>query len=116
MEQLNIINENQKNTNEVICHVFNYLKIVDILKCGQVSKRLRVLSIDDQYVWPKMLNLCYKKVPVRFLQRLLDSGCKYLSLSEAILEGTLNLPKTSRLKYLNLFRFGHKNSDNLENC
>ena len=61
-----------------------------------------------------MLNLCYKKVPVRFLQRLLDSGCKYLSLSEAILEGTLNLPRASRLKYLNLFRFGHKNSDNLE--
>ena len=106
--------------NEVICHVFSYLKIVDILKCGQVSKRLRAISIDDQYVWPKMLNLCYKKVPVRFLQRLLDSGCKYLSLSEAILEGTLNLPKASTLKYLNLSSFGLKNRDNseklLESC
>ena len=100
--------------NEVISHVFSYLKIVDILKCGQVSKRLRAISIDDQYVWPKMLNLCYKKVPVKFLQRLLDSGCKYLSLSEAILEGTLNLPKASRLNYLNLFGFGRKNRNNLE--
>ena len=100
--------------NEVICNVFSYLKIVDILKCGQVSKRLRAISIDDQYLWPKMLNLCYKKVPVRFLQKLLDSGCKYLSLSEAILEGTLNPPKASRLKHLNLFGFGLKNRDNLE--
>ena len=101
-------------TNEVIYHVFSYLKIVDILKCGQVSKKLRAISIDDQYVWPKMLNLCYKKVPVIFLQRLLNSSCKCLSLSEAILEGTLNLPKASRLKYLNLFLFGHKNRNNLE--
>ena len=129
MKQLNIITKDQKVCstvqfealpNEVICHVFSYLKIMDLLNCGLVSKRLRTISIDDQYLWPKKLNLCYKKVPVGFLQRLLDSGCKYLSLSEAILEGTLNLPKTSTLKYLNLSSFGLKNRDNseilLESC
>jgi hypothetical protein len=30
--------------NEVILHVFNYLKIVDLLKCGEVSKRFRAIS------------------------------------------------------------------------
>ena len=95
--------------NEIICHVFSYLKIVDLLKCGQISKRFRAISSDDQYLWPKMFNLCYKKVPVEFLEKLLDSGCKYLGLSEAVLEGTLSLPTASRLKYLNLSGFGFNN-------
>jgi hypothetical protein len=107
--------------NEVILHVFSYLKIVDLLKCGQVSKRFRAISNDDQFLWPKMLNLCYKKVPGGFLERLLESGCKYLSLSYSVLEGTLYLQKASELKYLNLSGFGlecyKKNSKKiLESC
>jgi hypothetical protein len=94
--------------NEVICHVFSYLKIMDLLKCGQVTKRFRAISNDDQYLWPKMFNLCYKKVPVEFLQKLLDSRCKYLDLSEAVIEGILNFPTASGLKYLNLSGFGQK--------
>ena len=127
LKQLNIIKKEQKVLstlqfkdlpNEVIYHVFRYLKIVDLLKCGQVSKRLRAISID---LWPKKLNLCCKKVPVGLLQKLLDNGCKYLSLSEAILEGNLNLSKASRLQYLNLSGFGlncnKENSEKLlESC
>ena len=90
--------------NEVILHVFNYLKIVDLLKCGQVSKRFCTIS-NVEYLWPKKFNLFYKKVPVGFLQKLLDHGCKYLSLSEATVEGTLSLQKASRLKYRNLNGF-----------
>jgi hypothetical protein len=99
MKQLSIIMKDQKVCstvqfealpNEVICHVFSYLKIMDLINCGLVSKRLRTISIDDQHLWPKKLNLCYKKVPVEFLQRLLNSGCKDLSLSEAILAIFLN--------------------------
>ena len=93
--------------NEVIFHIFSYLKIEELLRCGQVSKRFRAIS-DDQYLWPKKLNLYNKKVPVGFLQRLLESGCKYLSLSFAISEGTLNLQKASRLKYLNLSNFKNR--------
>ena len=92
--------------NEIICHVFSYLTIVDLLKCGEVSKRFRAISNDDQHLWPNMFNLCYKKVPAEFLQKLLNSGCKYLDLSEAVLEGILNLPRASGLKYLNLSGFG----------
>ena len=115
MEQLNFIKQDQPVfstlPNEIILHVFSYLRIVDLLECGQVSKRFRAISNDDKYLWPKMANLCYKKVPVGFLQKLLDCGCKYLSLSEAILDqnqstGALNLPKASSLKYLDLSGFG----------
>ena len=80
--------------NEIILHVFSYLKIVDILRCGQVSKRFRAMS---KKLWPEKINLCYKKVPVGFIQKLLYSECKYLSLSESILEGTLDLPKASKM-------------------
>ena len=97
--------------NEVIMHVFSYLKIADLLNCGLVSKRFRAISNLDQYI-PKTVNLRYKKVPIEFLQKLLDSGCKYLSLSEAISEGTLNLPKASCLLYLDLS--GFRNRENSE--
>ena len=100
--------------NEVILHLFRYLKIVDLARCGQVSKRFRAISNNDQYLWPKKLNLSYKKVPSGFLQKLLDGGCKYLSLSGAISEGTLSLPKASRLVYLNLSGFQtRENSEKL---
>ena len=120
LKQVNIIKEDQKVfptllfealPNEVICYMFSYLKIADLLKCGQVSKRLRAISVES---WPKKLNLCYKKVPFGFLQKLLDSGCKYLGLSEAILEGTMNLSNVSRLRYLNLSGLGLKNQNNSE--
>ena len=100
--------------NEIILHVFNYLTILDLLKCGQVSKRFCAMS-NVEYLWPKKFNLFYKKVPVGFLQKLLDHGCKYLSLSEAFVEGTLSLQKACRLKYLNLNGFErYSNRENSE--
>ena len=105
--------------NEIIHHVFSYLKIVDLLECGQVSKRFRTIICDDQFLWPKKINLCHKKVPVGLIQNLLNSGCIYLSLSEAVVEYTLNLPKASTLKYLNLaaIKSDRGNSEEiLESC
>jgi len=64
--------------NEIIHHVFSYLKIVDLLECGQVSKRFRTIICDDQFLWPKKINLCRKKVPVGLIQNLLKGGCEYL--------------------------------------
>merc|ERR1712051_649700 len=76
LKQLNIINKDQTVfstlPNEVILHMFSYLKIVDIQKCGQVSKRFRAISNEDQYLWPKKLNLCYKKVPAGFMKKILE--------------------------------------------
>ena len=107
--------------NEVIYQVFSFLRMMDLLTCGQVSKRFRAISNDDQYLWPKRINLWNKKVPAGLLQKVLDGGCKYLSLSEAVLEGTLNLPKVSALQYLNLSAFrpecyGNYSEKILESC
>ena len=105
--------------NEIIHHVFSYLKIVDLLECGQVSKRFRTIICDDQFLWPKKINLCRKKVPVGLIQNLLNSGCEYLSLNEAVLDGALNLPNESSLKYLNLaaIKSDRQNSEEiLESC
>ena len=72
MEQLNFIKQDQQVfstlPNEIILHVFSYLKIADLLECGQVSKRFRAICNDDKYLWPNMANLCYKKVPVGFFK------------------------------------------------
>ena len=56
-----IIKEDQFEAlpNEVILHVFSYLKIMDLLKCGQVSQRFRAISND---LWPKSVNLWRRKV------------------------------------------------------
>ena len=105
--------------NEIIHHVFSYLKIVDLLECGQVSKRFRTIICDDQFLWPKKINLCRKKVPVGLIQNLLKGGCEYLSLNEAVLDGALNLQKVSSLKYLNLaaIKSDRQNSEEiLESC
>ena len=105
--------------NEIIHHVFSYLKIVDLLECGQVSKRFRTIICDDQFLWPKKINLCRKKVPVGLIQNLLKGGCEYLSLNEAVLDGALNLPVVSSLKFLNLaaIKSDRQNSEEiLESC
>ena len=47
--------------NEVILHVFSYLKMMELIKCGHVSKRFRAISNDDN-LWPKSLNLLRRKV------------------------------------------------------
>ena len=123
MKQLKIIKKDQQVfstlqfealPDEIILHVFSFLKIVDLLKCGQVSKRFRAISNDDHYLRPKQINICCKLVPSGFVQKLLENGCKYLSLSDAILDSALNLPKASRLKYLNLSGSPHgENSETL---
>ena len=41
-------------------------------------------------------------MPCDFIQLIINNGCKYLSLYEAKLTGTLSLKKSSQLKYLDL--------------
>lgn len=102
--------------NEIIMHVLSYLKIVDLLNCGLVSKRFRAISNLDQYIiWPETVNLCYKKVPVEFLQSYWTVAAKIWSfLKLHISEGTLTLLNASDLRYLNLSGFGNiENSEKM---
>ena len=69
---------------EVILKVFGNLQFPDLLRCGRVSKRIKRVS-NDKAVWEN-INLCRKRVPRKFLQRILAMNCKYLRLNEAWLE------------------------------
>ena len=48
------------------------------------------------------MNLSHKLVSTEFLKFILNKGCKYLSLHNAICKGILTLDKTSQLRYLDL--------------
>ena len=94
-------------SNELIVKVFSYLEIKELIRCGQLSKRIRIIS-HDQSLWQKM-NLscdpwekCTNKVPAEFLHMVLNNGCKYLSLNRELIKGDLKLIEESSLIYLKL--------------
>ena len=64
--------------NELILHIVSFLNLKEIIKCGQVSKRIRSIC-SDETIWQKV-NLYNKIVPVNFLICLIGNKCKYLSL------------------------------------
>ena len=68
---------------EDILKIFSFLDIKDILKCGQVSKRLWLISKDES-LWLK-LNLFQRTVPSEFIQKASENGCKYLNVFVAFL-------------------------------
>ena len=71
--------------NEILLKIFKKLDVKDLLRCGQMSKRIRAISMDES-LWEK-INLMFKKVPIGFLGLVLRNGCKYLSLFGAKLIG-----------------------------
>ena len=87
--------------NEVILKVLGYLKIEEIVRCHQVSKRIKSLCHDES-LWKNInLHLC-DFVPSILLQLVLNNGCKYLSLNCSTVVGKLSLKKSSQLIYLDL--------------
>ena len=68
---------------EIILKIFTFLDIREILKCGQVSQRIRAIS-NDESLWLK-LNFYEGYVPYGLLEKALENGCKYLSLASACL-------------------------------
>ena len=95
--------------NELILKVFGYLKIKELIHCGQLSKRIREIS-HDETLWQAM-NLynepwrdCSgnRPVPAEFLHMVISNGCKYLSLNRELIKGDLKLIEESSLIYLKL--------------
>ena len=75
--------------------------LIDLIRCGQVSIRFRNICQDAE-LW-EQINLCCKKVPAAFIQKVLDNGCQYLSLANSRVNGTLDLTKEIYpVKYLDL--------------
>ena len=71
--------------NEIILKILQNLDMKDLIRCGTVSKRMRSISLDES-LWEK-INLHGKIVPIEFLQKVLNSGCKYLSLFHSRIRG-----------------------------
>ena len=86
--------------NEVLLKVFSFLDITDLICCGQVSKRIRAISLHGPF-WKKA-NLYNKRVSAKLLKQIVTNQCKYLSLHSAYLYGNLFLEKVSKLSYLEL--------------
>ena len=76
------------------------MKIVDLIQCGQLCKRIRSISHDES-LWQKM-NLFRRPVPTEFVQLIINNGCKYLSFYNATIQGTAITVKSSQLRYLDL--------------
>ena len=105
---------------EIILKVTKYLDIKDLVKFGEVSKRMKGISC-DQSLWRK-INLskitpgCWSyaiDVPTDFVKMVVENGCQYLSLhymkigtpeerEKPTSERDLCLDKVSSLKYLDL--------------
>ena len=90
---------------EIILKVFACLKLSDLLKCGQVSKRLRNIA-HDQFLWERIV-IINQYFSTAFIRFILDRGCKYLDLSysrfidlETSTQHIFN--KVAELKELNL--------------
>jgi len=102
---------------EVILKIFSFLDIKDILRCSQMSKRIRSIS-NDPSLWQK-LNLSWGTVPYEFIEKANQNGCKYLSMagtgSELIRGDRLEMPL--ELKYLDLSQTTkYCNLPMLKNC
>ena len=85
---------------EIILKIFSFLEIVDLIKCSQMSTRIRIICYDKS-LW-QTINLSRKRVQTDFLQKVIDQDCKYLNLNEAKIIGTLRLQNQSQLTYLDL--------------
>ena len=86
---------------EIELEVMSYLDIRDLLRCTQVSTRIKLLC-QDKSLWQK-INLSWKKIPSFFVQFVLDKDCKSLILhGSAVMGRGLKLTKNSQLRHLDL--------------
>ena len=88
---------------EIILKIFTFLDIREILKCGQVSQRIRAIS-NDESLWLQ-LNFFEGHVPYGLLEKAAQNGCRYLSLAFACLVGVENLAMPLNLKYLDISQY-----------
>ena len=85
---------------ELILEVLSYTEIAEVLKCGQVSKRIRTISDDNSLF--QTVDLSDKYVKTDLLADVLNKGCKSLNLSDSSIWGNLSLIQNSRLRKLDI--------------
>ena len=101
-----LIRSFQDLPDELILKVLSYSEPKDVIKSGQVSKRLRKISQDNS-LWQRV-NFYAKIVKTELLELILDRECKSLHLNYTTILGSLSLYQKSKLRELNLDRcFGN---------
>ena len=84
--------------NEVLLKIFSYVNHNYLIRCGQLSKRMKSICHDSS-LWQKIElkpKLGILNVPTGFINFALSNGCKYLSLCHGVnLQGSLKLNKAS---------------------
>ena len=68
---------------EILLKVFSTLDYLSLIRCSQLSKRIRKISHDGS-LWEAM-KIYDKTVPTDFLQFVFEKGCKYLSFHKVII-------------------------------
>ena len=76
---------------EVLLKVFNFLELIDLYRCGQVSKRLKSVSLVES-LWQKVIllnNTRPEKTTVSniLVEKMLNRGCKTLCLKRCKITG-----------------------------
>ena len=91
----------QDMPDEIVLKVFTYLGIKNLLKMCQTSKRYHEIC-QDESLWQRF-DYSGKKVPTDFVHKLLEKGCKTLSLHYGLkLKGSLDFNDVSKLTHLYL--------------
>ena len=98
---------------ELILKVLRYTETMDILRCGQVSKRIRTISNDNSLF--QTVNLSGKFVTTDILEIILNKGCKRLNLSDSCISGYFSsLIQNIQLRELDLSNCKATTSEVLE--
>ena len=84
---------------EILLIIFDSLKINDLLRCGQVSNRIRSIAHHEK-LWQKVNLQNWDKISAGLIQFILESGCKYLSIGTSTVVGQLITTQTFQLKHL----------------
>ena len=76
---------------EVLLKVFNFLELIDLYRCGQVSKRLKSVSLVES-LWQKVILLNNTRpekttVAINLVEKMLERGCKTLCLKRCKITG-----------------------------
>ena len=85
---------------ELILKVLSYTETTDVLRCGQVSKKIRTISNDDSLF--QTVILMDKYVKTDLLAVVFNKGCKSLNLTNCSIWGNLSLIQNSKLIKLDL--------------
>ena len=89
---------------EMLLKIFDSLKINDLLRCGQVSNRIRSIA-HHETLWQKVNLQNLSRFSAGLIQFILENGCKDLSIGTCKVEGHFIPTQTFQLKYLEAWDF-----------